>query len=197
MYSARLGIVPPDTDIESISSVYQRMTLPADAESVQLSFWYKPFAEGDPLLTTAEGKVPTGFSRHLGIAEGAGAGGEEVAIWPVDDRQQMLILAPDYSGVLARVLEANDNTGTWTYESFDLTPFSGQTIVLYFDVCNDGRWDGKRTWMYVDDVQVSVCDWVTPPTPSASPTLPYPNPDASHDDGATLWEMLVRLVTGR
>jgi hypothetical protein len=160
-YSARLGIVPPNTDTHSISSVYQTITLPADAESMQLSFWYKPFAEGDPLPATTEGRAPTDFLRQLKSAESASARAEEMTTWPVDDRQQMLILASDYSRVLATVLATNDNTQTWTYKSFDLTAFGGQTIVLYFDVCNDGRWDGKRSWMYVDDVQVNVCHWAT------------------------------------
>jgi len=191
VYSARLGIVPPNTDTHSISSVYQTITLPADAESMQLSFWYKPFAEGDPLPATAEGRVATDFLRQMKSAEGANARAEEMTTWPVDDRQQMLILASDYSRVLATVLATNDNTQTWTYKSFDLTAFGGQTIVLYFDVCNDGRWDGKRSRMYVDDVQVNVCHWatVTPPTP-------YPYPAMPHGDEETLWDMLVRVVTG-
>jgi len=192
VYSARLGIVPLDTDTHSISSVYQRITLPADAESMQLSFWYKPFAEGDPLPATAEGRIATDFLRQLKSAEGAGARAEEMTTWPVDDRQQMLILAPDYSRVLATVLATNDNTQTWTHKSYDLTAFGGQTIVLYFDVCNDGWWDGKRTRMYVDDVQVNVCRWAT-----LTPPTPYPYPAMSHSDEETLWDMLVRVVTGR
>jgi hypothetical protein len=43
----------------------------------------------------------------------------------------------------------------WKQVTYDLSPYRGMAIVLYFNVINDG--DGYRTWMYVDDVSVNVC----------------------------------------
>ncbi len=45
---------------------------------------------------------------------------------------------------------------TWTHHTFDLTPYQGQTIILYFNVYNNGVGDLK-TAMYLDDVSVWIC----------------------------------------
>jgi hypothetical protein len=45
---------------------------------------------------------------------------------------------------------------TWTYHTFDLTPYKGQTIILYFNVYNNGV-GNRKTAMYLDDVSVQVC----------------------------------------
>jgi uncharacterized lipoprotein YddW (UPF0748 family) len=62
---------------------------------------------------------------------------------------------------------------TWTYHTFDLTSYTGQTIILYFNVYNDGL-DNLKTAMYLDDVSVQVwCSTITPtptPTPTATTT---------------------------
>jgi len=52
-------------------------------------------------------------------------------------------------------MNINSNSGVWTHETFDLTPFAGQTVWVYFNVYNDG-WGYRRTWMYVDDASVMV-----------------------------------------
>jgi len=44
--SVRLGIEPPAQDIFSWSSVRQPISIPADAGSVRLSFWFWPASEG-------------------------------------------------------------------------------------------------------------------------------------------------------
>src|SRR5262249_16804976 len=60
----------------------------------------------------------------------------------------------DTSGnVLAQIFRVADNSQTWKQASFDLTPYAGQTIVLYFKVHQDGF--GDLTSMLVDDVTVS------------------------------------------
>jgi hypothetical protein len=59
----------------------------------------------------------------------------------------------DASGnMLAQVFKAASNAQTWNYVSYDLTPYKGQTIQLYFNVHEDGYDD--PTYMYVDDVAI-------------------------------------------
>jgi hypothetical protein len=54
--------------------------------------------------------------------------------------------------VLAQIFRVASNSQTWTQVTFDLTPFAGQTVVLYFNVHQDGA--GDPTGMYLDDVSV-------------------------------------------
>jgi hypothetical protein len=54
--------------------------------------------------------------------------------------------------VLAQVFRVASNSQTWTQVTFDMTPFAGQTVVLYFNVHQDGF--GDPTGMYLDDVSV-------------------------------------------
>jgi hypothetical protein len=53
------------------------------------------------------------------------------------------------------VLRRVQNDGQWHKVTYDLSPYKGMRINLYFNTINDG--DGQRTWMYVDDVSVNVC----------------------------------------
>jgi uncharacterized lipoprotein YddW (UPF0748 family) len=57
---------------------------------------------------------------------------------------------------------------TWTHHTFDLTPYKEQTIIVYFNVYNDGL-DNLKTAMYLDDVSVQVWYPVTP-TPTSTPS---------------------------
>ena len=63
------------------------------------------------------------------------------------------------SGV-ASIFKSNSNSQTWTQVSYDMTPYAGQNVVLYFNVHQDGG--GDPTWMYLDDVSL-----VQPSVPSA------------------------------
>jgi hypothetical protein len=152
--SMRLGIEPPTTDAYSWSSVRQRITIPADAVSATLSFWYKPFTEdiSQPNWQWFDWK---GYSVDQ---RGRIPPNANLLSWVASDWQQALILADDFPTptVLATVMNINSNSGVWTSETFDLMPFAGQTVWVYFNVYNDGGGD-KRTWMYLDDVSVQVC----------------------------------------
>ncbi len=88
------------------------------------------------------------------------------------DFQEALILNSSYgySGTVVRELNRSDQ---WRQYTSDLTRYRGQRIVLYFDAFNDG--DGRRTWMYLDQVSVLACTGhtVTPtstPMPTNTPT---------------------------
>ena len=71
------------------------------------------------------------------------------------DWQEALILDTNLH-FLARVMKVNSNSQTWTHQTFDLTSYKGQTIVVYFNVYNNG-WGNLKTAMYLDDVSVQVC----------------------------------------
>jgi hypothetical protein len=68
------------------------------------------------------------------------------------DQQQAQIRST--SGVtLATVLNVCSNTGVWTQKTFSLASYAGQTVVLYFNVHDDG-YPTDPTYMLLDDVSV-------------------------------------------
>jgi hypothetical protein len=85
------------------------------------------------------------------------------------DLQMMFIYDQDMSHRLATVFSTLSNTQTWTPVIFDLSPWIGQGINLYFGVKNDD--DGLLTRMYVDEV--SVCCWTGTATQTPTPTSTY------------------------
>jgi hypothetical protein len=151
--SVRLGIKPPTTDAYSWSSIRQRITIPANAKSATLSFWYKPFSEA-PCGGNWQQFDWSDFSVDQ---PGRIASNRNPLSWASCDWQQALILADNFPNpaILATVMNISSNSGVWTHETFDLTPFAGRTIWIYFNVYNDG-WGYGRTWMYVDDASVMV-----------------------------------------
>jgi hypothetical protein len=56
--------------------------------------------------------------------------------------------------LLAQILKVCSNTQAWTQVTYDLTSYKGQTIRIYFNDHQDGY--GDLTYMYVDDVSVTV-----------------------------------------
>jgi hypothetical protein len=119
----RLGITD-QSDIESWSSIYQEVTIPGDAVSATLSFWYYPLCQD-----TVE-----------------------------YDWQGVAIFDPSWSQPpLAWAMpQICSDSQTWTHRTFDLTAYRGQTIIVYFNVKNDGL-DNLKTAMYLDDVSVQIC----------------------------------------
>ncbi len=111
------------------------------------------------------------------------------------DYQRVLLLKPITYSLVGTVMKTLANTTAWQQTTFDLTPYRGQSIVLYFEVYNDDISAGARTWVYVDDVSVQACSGTaaTPTstltaiatntltaTPSPTPTgSPTPSPTAS------------------
>jgi hypothetical protein len=55
---------------------------------------------------------------------------------------------------LAQIMKVASNTQTWTQVTYDLTSYKGQSIRIYFNDHQDGY--GDLTYMYVDDVSVTV-----------------------------------------
>jgi len=76
--------------------------------------------------------------------------------WPYD-RQEVIIYDAAVTTKLAYAMSpVCSNSQIWTHHTFDLMPYKGQTITLYFNVYNDGR-GNLKTAMYLDDVSVRVC----------------------------------------
>jgi hypothetical protein len=78
------------------------------------------------------------------------------------DQQQVQIRNAAGNTILATILNRAGNEQTWIPVSFDMTPFAGQTVQLYFNVHQDGA--GDPTAMYIDDVSINSFT-VTPVVP--------------------------------
>ena len=64
--------------------------------------------------------------------------------------------------MLAQIFKARfQHPDVWTQVTFDLTPYKGQSIQLYFNAHGDGY--GDLTYMYLDDVNVTTSNDTTPP----------------------------------
>lgn len=131
---------------------------------------------GNPnLLPTTE--AFSSFHQPLTIP--ANAVSAELSFWvwtyteanPGNDRQQALVLPPGAnlpsslsSGV---VWEELTNSGAYQLIRRSLSSHIGRSFELTFSVYNDGI--GGRTWMFVDDVTLTVCLPVSTPTPTLLP----------------------------
>ena len=122
-WAMRLGITYL-SDAKSYSSINQAVTIPADATSATLSFWYYPLCQD-----TVE-----------------------------HDWQAAIIYQPGDPWVfLAWAMpKVCSDSQAWTHHTFDLMAYKGQTIILYFNVSNNGG-DNLKTAMYLDDVSVQAC----------------------------------------
>ena len=147
--SLRLGIVPPTSDARTLSAAYQALLIPADAASAALSFWHSPHTEDEEWASESP-------DQQIGD-------GEKSTLEGTRDFQEALILdtAHGYNVPPDVLFRSNSNAGTWTNTTLDLMPYRGHTIHLYFKVYNNGWWS-RRTWMYVDDVSVTICRWRSP-----------------------------------
>ncbi|MFB9713129.1 fibronectin type III domain-containing protein [Arthrobacter methylotrophus] len=104
------------------SSLAQTITVPAAGTST-LSFWYQPHTADD----TCNGTTCRYDWMEAQVRTTSGT-------------------------TLASLFKLSSNTGTWTQLSANLSAYSGQTIVLWFNVHLDGSSPADDTWMYLDDV---------------------------------------------
>jgi hypothetical protein len=118
------------------STLTQTITVPS-AGTTSLSFWYWP-ATADALCS------------------GSGC---------VYDWQEAQIRSTS-GQTLASVFKSNSNAQAWTQVSFNLTPYAGQSVVLYFNVHDDGSVPPDDTSMYLDDVTVSNSQPTAPGAPT-------------------------------
>jgi hypothetical protein len=73
------------------------------------------------------------------------------------DYQRVMLLQPGTYAEFKTLMKVHENDRAWKRTTFDLTPYRGMTLVLYFEVLNDSTASTGRTWMYVDDVSVLAC----------------------------------------
>lgn len=73
------------------------------------------------------------------------------------DWQRLLLLRPGSYAVLATLWRGLQNAGDWQAATVDLTPYRGQTVVLYFEVYNNSTTAADRSWLFVDDVSLTAC----------------------------------------
>jgi hypothetical protein len=147
--SARLGIdpsmAPTFKNVDSFSSVRQPFQIPIEASIAQLRWW-------------------SYYGTQETQTDSPGMG---------QDKQEVVLLKPDLSTV-AVVSSVRRNNNAWIEQMVDLTPYLGQSLLLYFNVYNDGN--GQVTWQYLDDVAINVCFPAVTPTPIIPTAIPLPTP---------------------
>jgi Domain of unknown function (DUF4082)/Bacterial Ig-like domain/Fibronectin type III domain/Bacterial Ig domain len=123
--SALLGMVQPAPEPLGDSNLSQTVAIPSGSTTT-LSFWYWPATADD-------------------ICSGSGC---------TFDWQEAQIRSTS-GQTLASVFKSNSNAQKWTQVTFDMTPYAGQNVVLWFNVHEDGASNPDDTWMYLDDVTLS------------------------------------------
>ena len=132
--SALLGTVQPATEPNGDSSLSQAVSIPPTGTTT-LTFWYRPATADD-------------------LCSGSGC---------VYDWQEAQVR--DANGnTLASIFKSNSNSQTWTKITYDMSPYAGQSVVLWFNVHQDGASPPDDTWMYLDDVTL------TQPSAPSAPT---------------------------
>jgi hypothetical protein len=130
------------TEPKGESTLAQTVAVPSTGTST-LSFWYWP-------STTDE------------ICSGS------ACVWDWQEAQ----VRTTGGTTLATLLKLNSNAQAWTQVSFNLTPYAGQNVVLWFNVHQDGASPPDDTSMYLDDVTITNSQPTVPAAPtgvSASP----------------------------
>ncbi len=88
------------------------------------------------------------------------------------DYREVLLLNTSYRYLAKLERSYAAGNDTWETRTFDLTRYRGSTLVLYFNVYNDGS--GTQVWNYVDRVTLGNCDVASsgPDEPAPEPTAP-------------------------
>lgn len=150
VHAMQLGNPPGayNGQIASYSSIQQTVTIPASASNAILRWWHWDGSEEPPYGTPSSEA----------------------------DRQDVVLLSPN-GDVLALLQRVRRNEGTWLPSAIDLSAFRGQSIVLYFNVYNDGL--GGRTWSYLDEVRLETCTGGTATSVPTNTPVVSPLPTAT------------------
>jgi hypothetical protein len=141
--AVRLGIEPGSANQESYSSIFQSFTIPANATSATLRFWWWRHTEETPTWAKPW-QGATGLTTLSALAAG-----------PAPDVQAVILLDGVSYIPLTVLLKTKTNDNIWVQVTLDLTFWRGRRLAIYFNANNDGL--GGRTWMYLDDVTIQVC----------------------------------------
>ena len=97
------------------------------------------------------------------------------------DFRETLLLQPDFSPLRSLGRQSGAGDGVWAQRTVDISDLRGQSIVLYFNVYNNGT--GSTLVNYLDEISLQSCDstaTATPTlTPTALPTATLPAPTAT------------------
>ena len=105
--------------------------------------------------------VPNGDSslyQTITISSSAGNPALSFWYWPstsgtIENEWQEAQVRDSNGNQLAQIFKLASNTQTWTQVTYDLTPYKGQTIQIYFNAHEDGY--SGLTYMYLDDVSMT------------------------------------------
>lgn len=101
------------------------------------------------------------------------------------DYREALLLDTSYRYIARLERNAAAGNDTWTARTYDLSAYRGRTLVLYFNVYNNGK--GSQMWNYLDRVVVGSCTTsASAGEPLATPT-PTPAPAAPTDAASHLF----------
>lgn len=112
------------------------------------------------------------------------------------DYREVLLLRPNLTVLRSLARQNGPGEDQWAERTFDLTELRGQSVVLYFNVYNNGS--GATLVNYLDDISLQSCDstaTATPvdtpaasetPTLSATPTTAAPTATATPQPGGIL-----------
>ncbi len=90
------------------------------------------------------------------------------------DRQELILLTSTLATEAILYRNRAENAA-WETMTVDLTPYLDGSYYLYFNVFNDGN--GRRTWMFLDDVLLLVCYGdATAPSAGAASAQPQASP---------------------
>ena len=97
------------------------------------------------------------------------------------DFRETLLLQPDFSSLRSLGRQSGAGDGAWAQRTVDISDLRGQSVVLYFNVYNNGT--GSTLVNYLDEISLQSCDsaaTATPTlTPTALPTATLPAPTAT------------------
>lgn len=149
--SMRAGIIDPAHNRYSFSDFYQKVKIPASADSASLTFWVWTKS----LETSARSSAPANFpllSTGLNISQ--------LQFDPASADLQYLLALDQYGNILGNswVWSKLWDYRAWKKVSLDLSDFTGDTLRLQFGVYNNGDYTDHVTYMYVDDVSLIICD---------------------------------------
>ncbi|MBK8051304.1 MAG: hypothetical protein IPK16_31920 [Anaerolineales bacterium] len=156
--SVRLGIPNGVTNRLAYSTVFQKVTIPANAPTpVRL--------------------------RYAFLSNGPADG--------YDYRETLLLNSSyKYLATLERRYVVGD--GKWVLRTFDLSAYRGQTVVIYFNVYNNGS--GTQKWGYVDRVFLGGCSQTVlgeaDDGPVLLPEVETPGPEV----GGVTWDVYLPAV---
>lgn len=120
------------------------------------------------------------------------------------DYMEVVLLDPT-GVILNKPWRSHNDSRVWNQLTFDLTPWRGQTVQLYFNVYNDGV--GGRAAMFLDDVSLTSCPTGATAVPTGTVTAtagpatatPTPSPtpgcvdvvtDGRFDNGLAHWQVV-------